>query len=168
MCLNRVETADSLCIVQAFSPCFFQQDDLPGPNLLLQFWQGQLTDTEHYEEWKKELDRKKNSDADWPQQMPLFCRGCSDAIEKDVRVPLKAFPKPSKTKLFEIVVAQGMERFCLACRRSKRLKNLIGCVADDKTTEVREVDSETKIQTKTQCTKCLAYLGYIFVLIQRK
>ena len=66
MCLNRVETADSLCVVQAFSPCLFQQDDLTGPDLFLKFWQGKLTSPQHYEKWKKDLDQKKTNSSAWP------------------------------------------------------------------------------------------------------
>ena len=42
MCLNRVETAESLCIVQPFNPRLFQQGDLPRPKLFLQFWRKEL------------------------------------------------------------------------------------------------------------------------------
>ena len=121
MCLNRVERAESLCIVQSFSPCLFQQGDLPGPKLFLQFWQGKLTYAQHQEAWAKELKRKKQSDTDWPRDMPLFCRGCSDANDTDTRVPLKQFPTLGKRDLFRTVIAQGMERFCNGCRESNRL-----------------------------------------------
>ena len=38
MCLNRVQTADSLCIVQPFIPELVKQCDLPVPNFFLKFW----------------------------------------------------------------------------------------------------------------------------------
>ena len=120
MCLNRVQTADSLCVVQAFSPCLFQQDDLTGPNLFLKFWQGKFTEPQHYEKWKKELDQKKSDRITWPQDMRLFCRGCSDAAGVPKRVCLKNFPRKSKTDLFATVI-EGMERFCNGCRNSGRL-----------------------------------------------
>ena len=117
MCLNRVQTADSLCVVQAFSPCLFQQDDLTGPNLFLKFWQEKVTAQQHYEKWKKDLDQKKTNRITWPQDMRLFCRGCSDAAGIPKRVCLKNFPRKSKTDLFA-TVAEGMERFCNGCRRT--------------------------------------------------
>ena len=43
MCLNRIESADALRIVQPFSPQLFRQGDLPGPNFFLKFWQKEMT-----------------------------------------------------------------------------------------------------------------------------
>ena len=68
--------------------------------------------------------------------------------------------------MFETVVVQGMERFCFACRRSKRLKYIVEYVADDNTTEVREVDSETKTKRKHNAQNAWLILD-ILVLIQR-
>ena len=109
MCLNRVETADSLCVVQAFSPCLFQQDDLTGPDLFLKFWQGKLTEPQHYEKWKKDLDQKKSNRITWPQDMRLFCRGCSDAAGVPKRVCLKNFPRKSKKDLFATPASSNAE-----------------------------------------------------------
>ena len=97
MCLNRVETADSVTIVQPFSPCLFQQNDLPGPNLFLKFWRGQLTPKECVTKWLEENKQKKKSRAvDWPKKMPLFCRGCSDAIDKDIQIHWMNFREQKK------------------------------------------------------------------------
>ena len=56
--------------------------------------------------------------------MPIFCRGCSDTIDADTSKPLRDFPTQSKTHVFDNVLAAGMERFCIACRRSGRLQNI--------------------------------------------
>ena len=124
MCLNRIETADSLCIVQPFSPQLFRQGDLPGPNLFLRFWRQELSSEQVYMAWKNEMNKTKSRVTDWLQQMPIFCRGCSDAIDTDVRKPLKDFPKRGKTNVFHNVLAGGMERFCIACLQSRTLTNV--------------------------------------------
>ena len=157
MCLNRVETADSLCIVQAFSPCLFQQDDLTGPNLFLKFWQGKLTEPQHYEKWKKDLDQKKSKSITWPQDMRLFCRGCSDAAGVPKRVCLKNFPKKSKTNLFA-TVTEGMERFCNGCRSSGRVQNVGAVVKDVDTINKKHDDEENEDGKFVPCTRCDAVL----------
>ena len=123
MCLNRIETAESLCIVQPFSPYLFQQGDLPGPSLFLKFWREEMTTEQAYEAWKNETCRKKIRIPDWRKEMPLYCRGCSDAVDAEMCKPVKDFPKPSKSQLFQHVIAAGMERFCIACRQTERVKN---------------------------------------------
>ena len=62
MCLNRVETAEALRIVQPFSPHLFQQGELPGPNLFLKFWRKELTSEQAYEAWKKRNEQNEESD----------------------------------------------------------------------------------------------------------
>ena len=161
MCLNRVETADSLCIVQAFSPCLFQQDDLTGPDLFLKFWQGKLTEPQHYEKWKKDLDQKKSKSITWPQDMRLFCRGCSDAAGVPKRVCLKNFPRKSKTDLFA-TVTEGMERFCNGCRSSGRVQN-VGAVGNDVDTGNRKRDDEEYEDSRyVPCTGCKAVLWHTY------
>ena len=71
------------------------------------------------EEIRKEKRKKKEKNLDWPQQMPLFCRGCSDATGTVTYVPLKDFQQGRKTDMFKTIVARGMERFCVACQKSR-------------------------------------------------
>ena len=157
MCLNRVETADSLCIVQPFSPCLFQQEDLTGPNLFLKFWRGKLQPPQHYEKMKKDLDTSKQPNKTWPQEMEIYCRGCS--VGKPTRVHLKHFPRKSKTNMFAII-AEGMERFCNGCRRSGRVKNVAQSGKDDGTTERKRVVNENAEGRYIQCTSCPAILRH--------
>ena len=136
MCLNRIETADALCIVQPFSPQLFQQGDLPGPNLFLKFCRKEITSQQAYVAWDKERNKKRNRITEWRQEMPIFCRGCSDATRVDTQKPLKDFPRASRARAFENVVAGGMERFCTACTKSR-----LGLIAD---TELDEPAPEVK------------------------
>ena len=124
MCLNRIESADALRIVQPFSPQLFRQGDLPGPTFFLKFWRKELTSEEVYTAWKNEMKKTKSRGTDWPQEMPLFCRGCSDGIETESRKPLKEFPQRSKAQIFHNLLAQGMECFCIACLKSGRIKQI--------------------------------------------
>ena len=80
----------------------------------------------------------------WLREMEIFCRGCSDAIEEDLRRALKEFPRPSKRNLFHFVVAQGIERFCIACRKSGRIANL----ADEKLEDLVHAVGNSKSERK--------------------
>ena len=158
MCLNRVETANSLCIVQPFSPCLFQQDDLPGPNLFLQFWRKQLTSKETYDQWHHENRRKKRQSITWPSKMPLFCRGCSDASNAEVRIPLQEFPLTNKTRIFETLISEGMERFCFGCRKSGRLK-VPDNTADESSEESQTHKEVSENEKPIKCKTCGNYLS---------
>ena len=164
MCLNRVETANSLCIVQPFSPCLFQQDDLPGPNLFLQFWRKQLTSKETYVQWHHEDRRKKRQSILWPNKMPLFCRGCSDAINAEVRIPLQEFPLTNKTRIFETLISEGMERFCSGCRKSGRLKNVPDNIADESSEESQTRKEVSENEKPIKCKTCGAYLSRVHLI----
>ena len=157
MCFNRVEYAESLCIGQPFSPCLLQQGDLPGPNLFLKFWRQQLNSDECWQKWQEDSKQKRSNSVVWPKKMPLFCRGCSDAVDKDTRKPLEDFPHQNSSDVFNTLIAQGMERFCNACRRSGRLRNLPDGITDDNTANIETVSDDVGDNRLLQCTKCKVY-----------
>ena len=159
MCLNRVETADSLCIVQAFSPCLFQQDDLTGPDLFLKFWREELTEQQVWAKWTKEGAQKKSEKISWPQDMRLFCRGCSDASGVAKYVCLKNFPRKSKTDMFA-TVTEGMERFCNGCRSSGRVHNVAAAVQSVDTDTKKHADKEYEEDTYLPCKRCKSMLHH--------
>ena len=80
--------------------------------------------------------------------MLIFCRECSDANDKETRKPLKELPKQSKTHKFDDVIAEGMERFCMGCRKFDRVPS-----TEEKHESEPEADSEEFIQ----CTTCKAH-----------
>ena len=90
--------------------------------------------------------------------MPLFCRGCSDAIDKDIQNSLDEFPRTKKSNIFETLIAEGMERFCNACRRSGRLKNLPDNVPDDHTMGSEDDNIDAGEQSFLQCQQCKGVL----------
>ena len=96
----------------------------------------------------------------WPKKMPLFCRGCSDAVDKDIRNPLDAFPLRSKSNMFGTLIAEGMERFCTACRKSGRLKNLEVEEPENVKEKVEEDTKKTEDPTFVRCNgECKGYLS---------
>ena len=126
MCLSRVETVDGICIVQSYAPNLFRQGDLPGPNLLLKFWRGEIQEADLEKAWGKDAKpKRKPTNWCWLEQMPLFCRSCSETASADVYKPLKQFPDRGQTHCWDKVVALGMERFCKECSldRNKRAGN---------------------------------------------
>ena len=98
MCGSRVEYAHNLCFTQPFCPTYFVQGDLPGPNLFLQFWKGLLTQKELSVAWVAETKKRRGPNEDWPNKMPLYCRGCSEAVNDEVYRPLKDFPTRTRVR----------------------------------------------------------------------
>ena len=91
--------------------------------------------------------------------MPLFCRGCSDAVNKEIRNPLQDFPRTNKSKLFETLISQGMERFCLGCRRSGRLKNVTDNVTDVCSEDSEADKDDIENESYVQCNVCRGHLN---------
>ena len=118
MCLSRAEAIDGICIVQAYAPNLFRQGDLPGPNLLLKFWRGEIEQKDLEAAWKKQSKKKrKPNNWCWVEEMPLFCRGCSETAETDIYKPLRCFPDLGSQHIWDRVILSGMERFCAQCSR---------------------------------------------------
>ena len=88
----------------------------------------------------------------------LFCRGCSDGIQTESRKPVKEFPKRSKAQVFHNLLAQGMERFCIACLKSARIKQSANEELEETLPENEIEGYEKNRDFFAQCTKWEAYL----------
>ena len=120
MCFSRAETIEGICVVQPYPPNLFCQGDLPGPNLLLQFWRGDIEQKSLQEAWNKHSKKpRKPNNWNWLQEMPLLCRGCTEVAGRDILKPAKEFPNHGDTHLWDRVIALGMERFCRECSKSR-------------------------------------------------
>ena len=102
------------------SPWKRNMGDLPGPVLLLKFQRGEIKQKDLETEWKKLRPSTKRNRDRWAEDMPLYCRGCSERWNEDVERKLSEFPQSGKDQLWETVVALGMERFCKESQ-SKRM-----------------------------------------------
>ena len=123
MCFSRAETIEGICVIQRYAPNLFRQGDLPGPNLLLKFWREEIAQTDLEAAFRKQSKKqRKPNNWCWLEQMPLYCRGCSEQVGHDVTKPAKDFPDRGATHLWERVIALGMERFCTACSLSRKKK----------------------------------------------
>ena len=123
MCLSRVEMVDGICIVQPYAPNLFRQGDLPGPNLLLQFWRGEIQKRDLEAAWSRHSEKKrKPNNWCWLERMPLYCRGCTEDAATDIYKQLKDFPDRGSDHIWDRVIALGMERFCKQCslKRNQR------------------------------------------------
>ena len=121
MCLSRAEEIDGICIVQPYAPNLFCKGDLPGPDLLLKFWRGEIKQEDLEGAWRKQSKNlRKPKDWDWCNEMPLYCRGCSETANVEVYKAAKEFPKHGFDHLWDRVIALGMERFCTRCSEKRK------------------------------------------------
>ena len=54
MCLSRAEEIEGICIVKPFSPNLFRNGDLRGPDLLLKFQRGDISEEQMEVAWRTE------------------------------------------------------------------------------------------------------------------
>ena len=52
-------------------------------------------------------------------EIPLYCRNCSETAGEEVYKAAKEFPKREVGHLWDGVIALGMERFCMACSKAR-------------------------------------------------
>ena len=54
MCMSRAEEIEGICIVKPFSPNLFRKGDLRGPDLLLKFQRGDISEEQMEVAWRTE------------------------------------------------------------------------------------------------------------------
>ena len=52
-------------------------------------------------------------------EMPLYCRGCSETAGEEVYKAAQEFPERGLEHLWDRVIALGMERSCKACSMAR-------------------------------------------------
>ena len=118
MCISRLQHIDDMCITQPYAPTLFEQGEPPGPDLLLRFLRNEVPVSQLGKEWAALKDVSSKERKKWPEDMPLYCRGCSAAAGEDVFRRAKQFPHSGPETLWKEVVCKGMERFCEKCSSS--------------------------------------------------
>ena len=145
MSLSRVESIENICVTQAFSPQLFSQGDLPGPEILLKFQRNEIQQHELENAWASRRTQKKRRTLKWPQDMLLYCRGCSERLGEETERPLSEFPEATwKT------IALGMERFCTSCLKSKQVRRKL---SEESMAQTPKADDDAK-QCKEMCAHC--------------
>ena len=104
-----------MCITQAYPPTLFEQGEPPGPDLLLRFLRDEVPVSRLGKEWHALKDVDSKDRKKWPEDMPLYCRGCSVAAGEDVYRSAKRFTHSGPETLWKEVICKGMERFCEKC-----------------------------------------------------
>ena len=121
MCLSRAEEIEGICIVKPYSSNLFRNGDLLGPDLLLKFQRGAINDTALEAAWRTESKKvRKPNDWHWMNEIPLYCRSCSETAGEEVYKAAKEFPNHQVGHLWDRVIALGMERFCKACSMTRK------------------------------------------------
>ena len=108
MCISRLEHIDDMSITQPFAPTLFEQGEPPGPDLLLRFLRNEIPMSKLGQEWAalKEVANKERKR--WPDEMPLYCRGCSSAAGEDVFRSAKLFTHLEPDTWWKEVISKGM------------------------------------------------------------
>ena len=119
---SRIRDISGLILVQPYSPAFFAQGVIPGPDLLLKRQRLQISPKELEKAWAKVTEEEEAEAAllnDWPKAMPLPCRWCSIKSGREVQKPLKAFLSDgaSLTEVYDRCIKQGEDMTCLRCRQ---------------------------------------------------
>ena len=79
VCLSRVKTLASICVMQPFSPLLFTRGPPKGPDRLLRKLQGRITVEEALDEWRNEDNDEENEkmkDKCNPMRVKLLCVSC--------------------------------------------------------------------------------------------
>ena len=106
--------------MKPFSPNLFRNGDLLGPDLLLKFQRGDITEEQIEAAWRTVAKKvRKPNKYIWMNEMQLFCRGFSETAGEDVYKAAQEFPDRGVQHLWSRVIALGMERFCLACSSAR-------------------------------------------------
>ena len=73
--------------------------------------------------WSKQSKKVRKPNVwHWLNEMPLFCRGCSESATEDVYKAAKEFPDRGSQHFWERVIALGMERFCKQCANARNAR----------------------------------------------
>jgi len=120
--ISRVRTAAGLLIVQPYHPMLFRQGCLPGPELLMQFWRGQLAETEIQAKWE-ELEKAAKKQEKRLDKMSWECGGCGRQLKADgygagreTATDQWNFHK----MVLERVLVPGANRYCVGCKAKRR------------------------------------------------
>ena len=126
MCISRLQHIDDMCITQPYAPTLFEQGEIPGPDLLLRFLRNEVPMSALGREWAAMKDVSAKERKRWPEEMPLYCRGCSSAAGEDIYRSAKQFTHRNSETLWNDVISKGMERFCEKCASSRGGPRLTG------------------------------------------
>ena len=145
--LSRLQSAEGLLLMRAFSPMLFQQGEAPGPHVLLKFLRSQRSKShsgsstysfaDALDEYKHRMEDVKKNQALRREQGPsLKCWCCG------LDFPAGGFDAKftSKAEFYEQCLAPGHWRCCTACREALLVN--------------REMEEET---SKTKCQTCARF-----------
>ena len=122
MCISRLQPIGDMCITQPYVPTLFEQGEPLGPDLLLRFLRDEVPLADLGKGWTALQYASRKDRPRFPDNMPLYCRGCSAAANQDVYRAAKQFTYADHKDLWTQVISQGMERFCTKCS-AKRNKS---------------------------------------------
>ena len=120
--ISRVTTKEGLLIVQPYHPMLFRQGVLPGPELLMQFWRGQLQVKELEDKWQ-EFEESGSKLVKRLDKMTWACAACE---QQDLKP--EAFGASTSrnnagqfhTEVMRRILARGACRYCVPCMSKKR------------------------------------------------
>ena len=78
VCLSRVKTLGSICVMQPFSPLLFNRGPPRGPDRLIRKLQNKISPEEALDEWRDEYNEEKDATKDHcnPLRASFLCASC--------------------------------------------------------------------------------------------
>jgi hypothetical protein len=165
---SRVRDASRILLAQPYSPHLFRQGVLPGPHLLMQVLQNEITPEEAKKAWKKAEKASKAEEStgqSWIETMELPCRRCTDVNQGvEVTKPLSAFSTSLKLEdLWNTAIRKGQDLTCFKCAHALQWQTVGAVISCDScgkiqpsknfTPEMRRL-WETLSTEKLECKKC--------------
>ena len=120
MCsLCRITELEGLLIVQPYHPRLFQQGGLPGPELIMQFWRGQLKAEDLPRKWE-EYEAAASKQQKRLDKMLWKCYAC----ERELKATGFGVQAENKGRFAEQVLkrvlSRGACRYCVDCMQQRR------------------------------------------------
>ena len=116
---SRITQLEGLLIVQPYHPMLFKQGGLPGPELIMQFWRGQLRAEDLPAKWE-EYEAAASKQHKRLDKMLWKCGACERELKATsfgVQVGDKSL---FAAHVLERVLRRGACRYCVDCMQQRR------------------------------------------------
>ena len=132
----RITQLEGLLIVQPYHPMLFQQGGLPGPELIMQFWRGQLRAEDLPAKWE-EYEAAASKQQKRLDKMLWKCYACERELKATSFGAQVADKWMFATHVLERVLRRGACRYCVDCMQQRRA--VVGGAANGAATQLERI-----------------------------
>ncbi len=145
VCLSRVKTLASICVMQPFSPLLFSRGPPKGPDRLIRKLRGDITVEEALDEWRQGEDETGDAalkDGCNPMRAKHLCASCYLRGKEEYMFPAKNFGVDKADEFYAKYVAQGCWTRCLQCQKKAGVEFKCTSKTDSLTEKLRSAQSD--------------------------